>query len=1439
MKILKTLLLVLLYILLIAILLVIGALIFVAPILLFGWTYLQSAYLLGGILLGILLICSLITWNRRRREKAFVRQVITEDEATIQQQPDREREAMRSMQTSWKEAIRALQQSKLRRQGNPLYVLPWYMILGDPGSGKSSAARGSRLMSTLGGVPGSARLGSARLGSAGPCEWWFLEQAILLDVKGSFTAGAGEESDGWFALLDQLARYRVREPIDGVIVTVPADLLAGGSQDAVGEYGRRIRHRLDSLIRKLGHRFPVYVMITKADHLLGMNDFLALLPDRAREQGMGILNDRMDDAPETFVEKAIDQIGHQLRDLRLLLLHRHQRAYPDLMCMPDEVLALRGALNRFVRAAFQENPYQIAPQFRGLFLSSACRSGAPLAQRLHDLGLPDQTPPAPKDAGEPAFLRDFFGSILPRDRGLYTPIPEFLRWRQLTRNIGFIALLCVGGALCALLSASFLKTAHILRAFQPRVQAQLAPDADAEDAPPASDAAPDILASLVAIHGLNATIEDLERENASIWWTRPFLLPQSRTLATRLKTHYVHAFHDTVILPMDHALSTAYGATNVRSPRLPMAAFFEWLVRRTNLARRRKDGRIAAKDFSAWPAPSSLTLRMAEPRADGTDLATLFPSLFERYYLWSPEREPFVQEHMLLHARLLHFIDSDAATLQDVVTWANVQDTLSDITMTQYWGPAVTEGDTAGEAVIERGHTKAGRDLVSAMLAQFRAAVLEYTMDKADHDRLQQYVDRQMGDFGQWYVLETFNQWLAFARALPEGMYRIRKEDEMRRMAQHTAALNGPYWSFISLACDELPVFVNNDTATIEKQYPWLALLLNFRKWRNEAPVSQILASSSTLAKLTSFGKKVDQIASRSRGLQITPSGQPTAGSLYVAFQEAMANVAPAPGPDARNRAYDMTSGFFTSQGGGGGETSAAAPAGASGGAGGQKTPGYEDAFHAYEQLVHNQGAGGASEQTIWGLFRGPIDINLYYGVWASAMVLQAEWEKSVLADAMTAPRESRPNHLFDPTQGTVWTFVKDKAAPFLSRNADGYYPVQVLGMELPFANVFVPFINQGLKGSWAIRDSYPLAIAGLPTGVNERAREMPYAIVLTHQKPGGATRLKNLNYPVMENFEWKMDEGGDVELQIQFIGLTLIKNYRGTFGMIGFAHDFRNGASTFHPADFPESRDLLEQMGIREITVRFAFNDAQLESLLRLRLLLTLQVPDRIVRAFGTREDTPPPSPATPPVVNGGSRATVIPETKVDPGGTGSAPPVMPRGRSVPTSPNAPVQPRTTTAPPPANPSAGATSASPQRQSPPASSPAPQVPQEAPRPESQQGSSQPNAGTPNPVPPQGGQPVSPTPSADPAQGSRRVQPITPPSTPSTSPSQAPVSFFVPGTPLKESRPGAPLSPSDSTAAPSGSAPSQPDRIDAASAPSMQGMPAWQLRPHYEDAIWH
>ncbi|HLB96453.1 MAG TPA: type VI secretion system membrane subunit TssM, partial [Acetobacteraceae bacterium] len=77
-----------------------------------------------------------------------------------------------------KEALAALKKAKLgRRSGGYLYQLPWYMFIGPPGAGKTTALVNCGLNFPLADKdgPGGTPQGIGGVGGTRNCDWWFTD----------------------------------------------------------------------------------------------------------------------------------------------------------------------------------------------------------------------------------------------------------------------------------------------------------------------------------------------------------------------------------------------------------------------------------------------------------------------------------------------------------------------------------------------------------------------------------------------------------------------------------------------------------------------------------------------------------------------------------------------------------------------------------------------------------------------------------------------------------------------------------------------------------------------------------------------------------------------------------------------------------------------------------------------------------------------------------------------------------------------------------------------------------------------------------------------------------------------------------------------------------------------------------------------------------------
>lgn len=374
----------------------------------------------GLVALGVLLLFAGIRWLVRKvraRKSAKKLEGALEKQAEEHLQtvrPDLQPE-LKAMQAEFAKAVEALKASKLSRgRKDALAVLPWYLIVGSPGAGKSTALRNSGLKFPY----LSAKGGGVRgVGGTRNCDWWLTNEAVLLDTAGRYVTSEDDRPE-WFAFLDTLVKYRPKRPINGLIVAVSVSELMNVDPQAAGELGQGIRERLDELTSRLRTLVPVYLMITKCDLIPGFTEMYADLTRSERGQLWGftvpmgsqaeassdLLLERFDELVTVLEQRTLKRLGQERR------LEARERVYQ----FPQRFDSLRKNLAEFVQPLFLDNVYQDTPVMRGLYFTSGTQDVKP-AERLSGSSselFGDSRPPEPSAEGRSYFLWDIFTKVM-------------------------------------------------------------------------------------------------------------------------------------------------------------------------------------------------------------------------------------------------------------------------------------------------------------------------------------------------------------------------------------------------------------------------------------------------------------------------------------------------------------------------------------------------------------------------------------------------------------------------------------------------------------------------------------------------------------------------------------------------------------------------------------------------------------------------------------------------------------------------------------------------------------------------------------------------------------------------------------------------------------------------------------------------------------------
>jgi len=484
----------------------------------------ESARILLISLLVFLLAAYLLylLWQRARGDETFVQSLLN---FGGERQEVVAKEEIAKLGTAIEAALRQLKGmrtgsriGRLFEGRRYLYELPWYMMLGAPGSGKTTALLNAGLQFPIAEQMSQA----ARTREATEqADWWFTNEAVLIDTAGRYTAqerGSATVPAEWMGFLGLLRKHRARAPVNGALVTISVtDLLAHSAQARVGE-AASIRARLAELRDALGIRFPIYVLVTKLDQLAGFSDYFQYLTSEGRAQPWGftlpLMNRRRRGQPA--VELAV-QCRDEMRALAARLeAGTDGRLYEEfdlgrrksLFALRDELDSLAEPLAAMLEQIFLDSRYdgtEREAMLRGVYFTSAAQSGeavvadaGTLSRQLQGSAVPGaQAVDATTDTAggkRSYFLQDVFKRVIVPESHLVKPN---LRWEfrfRLLRLLGPALALVIFLWLSAALHISFGRNLDYLEVGQEKAKA-LATSMTAYYKKPQPDAIPAVLAA--------------------------------------------------------------------------------------------------------------------------------------------------------------------------------------------------------------------------------------------------------------------------------------------------------------------------------------------------------------------------------------------------------------------------------------------------------------------------------------------------------------------------------------------------------------------------------------------------------------------------------------------------------------------------------------------------------------------------------------------------------------------------------------------------------------------------------------------------------------------------------------------------------------------------------------------------------------------------------
>ncbi len=415
------------------------------------WT---RTLIIAAMLLAAVLVMSLGAL-RRRRANAQMLQGMGGSAAKA----DREAEQLGQR---FDEALAVLEQSartsgkrSFWKRGQHLYELPWYIFIGAPGSGKTTALLNAGLT-----FPLAAKMGQAPVKGVGGtrnCDWWFTDEAVLIDTAGRYTLQQSDETvdaSAWNRFLDLLKKSRPRRPINGVLLTINIQDLLQQSPGDRKEHASRLRARLQELHVRLGVRPPVYVLVTKTDLIAGFNETFGDIGREERDQVWGFsfpYDPRGQDTPVQEFGSEFSALEKRLRDRLLDRMEAESEPLKRaaIFSFPSQFAGIKGLLGGFLESMFDGGgSLEERALLRGVYFTSGTQEGTPIDRVLGTLarafGVDGKVASIASSRGKSFFLSRLLREVVFTEQGLVGENRRAESARRRRRRIGAACIALVG-----------------------------------------------------------------------------------------------------------------------------------------------------------------------------------------------------------------------------------------------------------------------------------------------------------------------------------------------------------------------------------------------------------------------------------------------------------------------------------------------------------------------------------------------------------------------------------------------------------------------------------------------------------------------------------------------------------------------------------------------------------------------------------------------------------------------------------------------------------------------------------------------------------------------------------------------------------------------------------------------------------------------------------
>ncbi|GLX80373.1 hypothetical protein tinsulaeT_37130 [Thalassotalea insulae] len=255
-----------------------------------------------------------------------------------------------------RKAMNAIQYLTTQREWR--YKLPWTLLMGENGSGKSQLINAVKKGRRTNILPRERRLTGADSG------WNFFDHGVIIEP----------DNNKFRSLLGQLQLYRPERPIDNIILCISAKTLLSRESPAVlEELGEQLFQQLWQTQKISGFILPVYLFITHCDEIEGYKAFWEAHGEAVEEQMIGWSNPyRLDIGFNMdWIKEIFQQLLQSLQNAQLSVAAGGKEIsdIDKFMLFLHEFSKLQAPLEQVMKSAFARSSLQEALPLRGVYFT--------------------------------------------------------------------------------------------------------------------------------------------------------------------------------------------------------------------------------------------------------------------------------------------------------------------------------------------------------------------------------------------------------------------------------------------------------------------------------------------------------------------------------------------------------------------------------------------------------------------------------------------------------------------------------------------------------------------------------------------------------------------------------------------------------------------------------------------------------------------------------------------------------------------------------------------------------------------------------------------------------------------------------------------------------------------------------------------------------------